>query len=380
MATRTWRGSVSSLWSEAGNWLEGSVPVAGDDVVLDNGAVRDLYIDVTTATLRSFDASSYNRGIGGNGVLVVGSATITGTMFHGGSIANGCIWDGSGGLVVRLRSHSGNTSQNLIYGSNVTLSTVSFSLQYGSQASLVFASDFYCLDIIENLAVHQRIYWTVTSNSLSINIYGSCIRQGWDYIYLGQAYPYVLFRDINLAGTGMLSGFFVSNASYSFNLNVSGDYSLSGYFLYMNLGYDGTDSVITITGTISSPDGHDFVIEVSKQGYLNGGVVINCSGSVDNIVLLTRFNAYILVSSLNVNRRLVIMGRKYLPEISVARVAGYDANNRTINLGPDCDYLIGYCRIENLTFSRQVYCYYCSLTGCINIDNIAHPPLVVIRG
>lgn len=40
MAVRTWVGSVTGLWTTAGNWLENSVPVNGDDLIFGAAATR----------------------------------------------------------------------------------------------------------------------------------------------------------------------------------------------------------------------------------------------------------------------------------------------------------------------------------------------------
>src|SRR5690348_10309687 len=54
MATRTWTGAAGGNWATAGNWLEGSVPVAGDDVVFTNSSVDVTSgLDQHTVTLTS---------------------------------------------------------------------------------------------------------------------------------------------------------------------------------------------------------------------------------------------------------------------------------------------------------------------------------------
>lgn len=58
MATRTWTGTSSTAWVTAGNWLEGAVPVNGDDVVFDWNATQSVagsdQSAVTLASLKIF--------------------------------------------------------------------------------------------------------------------------------------------------------------------------------------------------------------------------------------------------------------------------------------------------------------------------------------
>src|SRR5947207_3433858 len=57
--TSVWLGTVSKLWSVAGNWNNGIIPGAGDTAVIDNRAVRDPTVDANYAgTLGELDLAS----------------------------------------------------------------------------------------------------------------------------------------------------------------------------------------------------------------------------------------------------------------------------------------------------------------------------------
>ena len=68
MAVRTWDGNDASTpydWSVAGNWLEGSVPVSADDVILPAGAAKiTAGLNQSAVTLSSLVAEDYAEDIG----------------------------------------------------------------------------------------------------------------------------------------------------------------------------------------------------------------------------------------------------------------------------------------------------------------------------
>ncbi len=56
-ATRTWTGASSSAWSDGGNWVGGTPPVAGDDLVFPGGAPGSVTNDFPAGT--SFQSLSF---------------------------------------------------------------------------------------------------------------------------------------------------------------------------------------------------------------------------------------------------------------------------------------------------------------------------------
>lgn len=91
MATKTWQnGGVDNNWSTAGNWVEGSKPTAGDDVVM--SAAYDCAVNEATANLKSFDMTGYaNTLSGSSNIVIIGAAASTVSVKFAGTIS----WTGT---------------------------------------------------------------------------------------------------------------------------------------------------------------------------------------------------------------------------------------------------------------------------------------------
>lgn len=78
MATRTWIGTTSGDWAVTTNWQEGSVPIAGDDVVIKNNAVAiTASLNQSAVTLASFTCdSTYTGTIGSSSAYLQVGATL----------------------------------------------------------------------------------------------------------------------------------------------------------------------------------------------------------------------------------------------------------------------------------------------------------------
>lgn len=74
MATRNWSGAVSANWNVAGNWTEGAVPTAADDVVLAGSVACTLNAN---AACRSLDCNTYTGTLTRNAgiTLTIGDGT-----------------------------------------------------------------------------------------------------------------------------------------------------------------------------------------------------------------------------------------------------------------------------------------------------------------
>ena len=51
-ATRTWKASTTGDWSDSGNWVEGVVPIAGDDVYVTNSGASAV-LNTPSAVLKT---------------------------------------------------------------------------------------------------------------------------------------------------------------------------------------------------------------------------------------------------------------------------------------------------------------------------------------
>ncbi len=69
-STRTWTGTNSGLWSDAGNW-GGTAPVAGDDLVFPEGAPKSTTNDFPAGTtFASITVGGFNYTFGGNPIVL----------------------------------------------------------------------------------------------------------------------------------------------------------------------------------------------------------------------------------------------------------------------------------------------------------------------
>lgn len=80
MANRNWRGTISSAWGLAGNWLEGAVPTANDDALFSSAGNNPCTVDIATAVClglavaagytANFDLNGNTLQVGENGVAL----------------------------------------------------------------------------------------------------------------------------------------------------------------------------------------------------------------------------------------------------------------------------------------------------------------------
>ena len=74
MATRTWVGSVSAVWTTTGNWLEGSIPAADDAIVFGSVATRAPdpidQSSVSPESLTILDGYRYPFGTSGSPIIL----------------------------------------------------------------------------------------------------------------------------------------------------------------------------------------------------------------------------------------------------------------------------------------------------------------------
>lgn len=89
MAVRTWDGNDATTpydWSVAGNWLEGSVPVSTDDVILPAGAAKiTAGLNQSAVTLNSLVAEDFADDIGSSSTyLQIGVSGETRLDLNGG--------------------------------------------------------------------------------------------------------------------------------------------------------------------------------------------------------------------------------------------------------------------------------------------------------
>jgi hypothetical protein len=88
MATRTWVGTTSGTWTTTTNWLEGSIPVNGDDIVFGAAATRAPdpidQSSVSPASLSILSSYRFNFGTAGSAIQL-GTITLA-NLSSGGSL------------------------------------------------------------------------------------------------------------------------------------------------------------------------------------------------------------------------------------------------------------------------------------------------------
>ena len=79
-ATRTWTGGPGGLWSVDSNWVEGTAPGDGDDLVFNGGSTtstNDLTLSIATFTFGNSDHI-----VSGSGFTVTGGISVTAAGLH----------------------------------------------------------------------------------------------------------------------------------------------------------------------------------------------------------------------------------------------------------------------------------------------------------
>jgi len=145
VATVTWQGDDSALWSLGSNWDTGTKPAAGDDVVMNNAA--NCTLDEETADLKSLVMTGYTGAFSGSSnirvkpgaavtgtVTLVGASTYTGTVIcdagsTGGKINVSALTTAGSIAVGEVSSHTGDT----YFLGNISIpATKTVTLSYGT--------------------------------------------------------------------------------------------------------------------------------------------------------------------------------------------------------------------------------------------------------
>ena len=125
MATRT-ISNAGGNWDTTGAWVEGAVPVAGDDVVA-TATSGSLAINVNTANLGSFDLTGYLGTLSGVGTLNVrGKSNTTTAVLFAGNITWSAplnLATGQTNPTINLTTN-GKLLRSIVYSNNSTIKVV----------------------------------------------------------------------------------------------------------------------------------------------------------------------------------------------------------------------------------------------------------------
>ncbi len=132
-ATKTWNGSISTEWGNAGNWSSSTLPVAGDAVTIGSGGNQPV-ISYETVTITSLTISSgATLSITGGSILVSGGTiSVSGTIAQSGgtflstinlTLSSGASINMSATGLMHLSSSTGTSPTNsLTVAANTTIS------------------------------------------------------------------------------------------------------------------------------------------------------------------------------------------------------------------------------------------------------------------
>jgi hypothetical protein len=137
MATRTWKnGGVDNNWNTDGNWVEGSKPAVGDDVII--AAAYNCVVNENTEELNSFDMTGYANTLSGAFSITVTPAAGTVACLFAGTIT----WTGAlnlkppAGVTINFTS-GGATTFGTLTVTGTTTGTVKFLDAYTASGKTV---------------------------------------------------------------------------------------------------------------------------------------------------------------------------------------------------------------------------------------------------
>lgn len=139
MATRT-ISNAGGNWNATAAWVEGAVPVAGDDVVA-TGTSGNLVVNVASANLKSFNLTGYVGTMSGSSAIIVAPVTGSGTVVC--LLAGTITWTGSLAL-----EPAGTSILNFTSGGKTVNNT---SAQLGSGTGTVSQQDNLTVTAIWNV-------------------------------------------------------------------------------------------------------------------------------------------------------------------------------------------------------------------------------------
>ena len=374
MATRTWRGTISSNWNVAGNWLEGAVPIAGDDIVFDSDSLNcQLTSNVpSSGVLRSFIVSNdCTATIDINGkILSLFSVGFDGVAFNAGSAS----WQdsvGNGYIYLYNRANATNPNFTRVVANNQTLRNINFSIQMNNH--LVLNSDMYCKDfvlpssIMISLAPTNSIQYTlyISGNAyLSTNYPGS--------LYWGQFAGIQGYQNIILEGNGYMYGSVHMRAVGSVipSFKINGNYTLSnnfGIFSQNNLNFN---TVVEINGKVTAGDYQFHLVQFRNGfGYMGFDLKIN---EIDTIYLSpSAANGRIYMRDSYITNKLIIMSNGYYQDNIQSAYGGNTKAN--ITLANNASLLAINTGFKNIAFNKPVTAIGGSVTNCDNIKIVDFP-------
>ena len=369
MATRTWIGTTNDNPTVTSNWLEGVVPVDGDDVVYNSTYSNPctLVADFpATGQFRSLTMVGYTGTLNfGNYKMYVGQGNYNGTILDAGTTAN--FTCGSGGI--ELYSNTTTSSNyNVIKCNNSNLRNVNFFLRNNSLGRYIDAqTDWYC----KNLTIIN--YSTYLSNrSYNIYIYGNITSLAG--INNSNVDLNIFAMSLYLRGNGVLdfSNFIQVHAS----VYVEGNYTLNKNASFLINNTTNNSAGVYFNGGTIDCNGYDLIILTSGNNYPHYISI----PEIDNLVIMqqsTYLSSIIFSNTTKINNKFQLFERcsSRVPYCSVKSPT--TGTKVDIVLGNNCKYLIYGNVLKDLRFNIPVKAFYSQITNCENITNFEYPDVKV---
>lgn len=279
-ATKTWQnGGVDNNWSTAGNWVEGSKPANGDDVVM--SAAYNCIVNEATANLKSFDMTGYANTLSGtSAITVIGAASSTVDVKFAGTVT----WTGQLNLNptandtdIKLTSNGKTITQLVVTASTNSgevflIDNLTMALS-GNNRLYVQRGVLHTDGTSDNAGLTHSIWGYVSSGGLSqtLNLGNSSIT-----IY-GNPASYSWYVEDGTGAYTLTSG----NSTITFSavnpvVNPGGNYAktfhdvnfIGGGIATLNNSPAKTFNNLTVIGTTVKSDGIKFVCPITVTGIL----------------------------------------------------------------------------------------------------------------
>jgi len=367
MATRTFRGTINSDWQTAGNWLEGAVPVAGDDVVFDDTSPNCTLSANAPATgqLKSLICTNYTNTLNLNGyTMYVGQGSLAGTILDVGANSK---W-GAGTMELYTTATTA-TNYNIVQGrDNGNFNVVNIRFKSDNNGRYI--------DIQSNIRIGGLIFTTyyiyLANRAINIYVYGN-IDDTSNY-NVGNISINLFNNSLYIMGGGKTIYCYNSILTYA-SVYIQGTVTLLRTLSITLQNNTNINSVVQAANYIDC-NGYDFIVNIGGYNYNHDINITNIDSLIINSV--THYSAYVrFLSDITINKKLIITEtiRTRSPyNIVRSATAGTKVN---ITLGNNCKYMLLYANLQDIYFNKPIKGLYCSYSNCDNITSGEYPEICV---
>ena len=379
MPTRTFRGTIDGDWHKAGNWLEGAVPVAGDDVVFDSSS-PNCYISSNvpaSGRLQTLNMSGYNNTFTFNGnKIFIGPGDFAGTIFNGGSTCN---FSDDNGTIEFYTTSTSTSGRNIIVATNPNLAKVNF--------------DF------DNNAVSRTVFFSGTNHymkNLKVIKNGIVFYGNYDNLYINGNI------DLSIASTQLSSAALSNNGNAGNIIHILNNATISAgngiillnnanLYIYGRLTMLSSLYIATtrITGEIKFLNNGEIIQNTEIFTLVNsstaGTITIYFNNKpINNLCLAQVTNAYIntfRIDTLTVNRLFFIKTPMFPlglhPTVRNLIVRSH-TNGQQVNvtLGSACKHYVCGVNFTDINFTKPIKVFNSVFNNCTNVENIEFPTLI----